>query len=164
MSLVLSRLGNTVKRLTSFSKLCKSKRVFASNEKSKVPQKPTWSHVEENKLTEETLIDNETIDHLERMSLVDFNNQAGIDRLNKAIRFADQLQLVNTTGVEPMDTVLENRSLYLRSDEVTDGNCQNDILQNATKVIEDYFVAPPGNIPLPDQERDYGPASAKKRK
>lgn len=40
------------------------------------------------------------------------------------------------------------RYLTLRNDEVTDGNCQKDILKNAALTEEDYFVAPPGNIPL----------------
>lgn len=40
------------------------------------------------------------------------------------------------------------RYLTLRDDEVTDGNCQKDILKNAALTEEDYFVAPPGNIPL----------------
>lgn len=36
--------------------------------------------------------------------------------------------------------------LYLREDQVTDGNCQQAVLSNAVKTIEDYFVAPPGNM------------------
>lgn len=50
----------------------------------------------------------ELIEHLERLSLVDFGNEAGIQRLEAAIRFADQLRLVNAEGVEPMDSVLED--------------------------------------------------------
>ena len=49
------------------------------------------------------------IDHLERLALVDFNNEEGIRRLTEAISIADKLQSVNTEGVEPMDTVLEDR-------------------------------------------------------
>ena len=56
-----------------------------------------------------TKIEDATIDHLERLALVDFANQAGIHRIESAIRFADQLFLVDTTGVEPMDSILENR-------------------------------------------------------
>ena len=40
------------------------------------------------------------------------------------------------------------RELYLRNDEVTEGNCRPEILQNAVKTEEDYFVAAPGK-PLP---------------
>ena len=52
------------------------------------------------------------INHLERMSLVEFNNQAGIERLSRAIESANQLHMVNTDGVEPMDSVLEDRWSY----------------------------------------------------
>ena len=45
------------------------------------------------------------------------------------------------------------RALYLRQDVVTEGNTTKEVLQNATKVVEDYFVAPPGNIPR--QTKDY---------
>ena len=82
------------------------------------------------------------IDHLERVSLVEFNNQAGIDRLSKAIESANKLHMVDTEGVEPMESVLEDRMLYLREDKVTDGNYRQDVLSNAVKTIEDYFVAP----------------------
>ncbi|XP_078599881.1 glutamyl-tRNA(Gln) amidotransferase subunit C, mitochondrial [Branchiostoma floridae x Branchiostoma japonicum] len=119
---------------------------------SKVPSEPTWKEVHESKLPKPTKIDQDTIAHLERLALVDFANKEGIRRLEAAIRFADQMFLVDTTGVEPMDSVLEDRELYLRDDKVTEGNCKDDILRNAGKVVEDYFVAPPGNIPLPKKE------------
>ncbi|XP_067861744.1 glutamyl-tRNA(Gln) amidotransferase subunit C, mitochondrial [Heptranchias perlo] len=94
----------------------------------------------------------EMIDHLERLALVDFRNQEAVESLTNAIRFANQLHVVDTEGVEPMDSVLENRPLYLRADEVTDGYCADLILRNARNVVEEYIVAPPGNIPLPKKE------------
>lgn len=60
-------------------------------------------------LLQKTKISKEMIEHLERLALVDFANQAGIERLESAIRFADQLHLVNTDDVEPMDSVLETQ-------------------------------------------------------
>ncbi|XP_039360524.1 glutamyl-tRNA(Gln) amidotransferase subunit C, mitochondrial isoform X2 [Mauremys reevesii] len=97
----------------------------------------------------------EVLDHLERLALVDFRNWEGVQRLEKAIQFADQLHAVNTEGVEPMDSVLEDRCLYLREDNITEGNCTEELLQNARETVEEYFVAPPGNIPLPKlEERD----------
>ncbi|NWY53409.1 GATC amidotransferase, partial [Chionis minor] len=94
----------------------------------------------------------EVLDHLEHLALVDFRDAEGIERLQKAIRFADQLREVNTDGIEPMDSVLEDRCLYLREDDVTEGNCTNELLKNARQKVEEYFVAPPGNIPLPKLE------------
>lgn len=43
--------------------------------------------------------------------------------------------------------------LRVREDEVTEGNCKDHILQNASVTEEDYFVAPPGNISL--QAEDF---------
>lgn len=49
----------------------------------------------------------------------------------------------------------------MRDDEVTEGNCRDDVLKNASVTEEEYFVAPPGNIPLEPRkdllhERDSG--------
>jgi aspartyl-tRNA(Asn)/glutamyl-tRNA(Gln) amidotransferase subunit C len=49
------------------------------------------------------------INHLERLSLVEFGNKEGIERLMKAVRFADTLSSVNVDGVKPMTQVLEDR-------------------------------------------------------
>lgn len=46
------------------------------------------------------------------------------------------------------------RNLSLREDVITAGNCQKDILKNADVTEDDYFVAPPGNIPLHDIETE----------
>lgn len=51
----------------------------------------------------------EVLDRLEQLALVDFRDTEGVERLRKAIQFADQLHEVNTDGVEPMDSVLEDR-------------------------------------------------------
>ncbi|XP_030439282.1 glutamyl-tRNA(Gln) amidotransferase subunit C, mitochondrial isoform X1 [Gopherus evgoodei] len=122
--------------------------------RGRVYQNPTWQHVEQRPLPEKK-VTVEVLDHLERLALVDFRNWEGVQRLEKAIQFADQLHAVNTEGVEPMDSVLEDRCLYLREDNITEGNCTEELLQNARETVEEYFVAPPGNIPLPKlEERD----------
>lgn len=84
---------------------------------------------------------------LERLSLVDFANKNGIKRLEEAIRFADQIHQVNTHGVEPMITPMEKQCTYLRDDILAQTN-RKSATQNASKMIEHYFVAPPGNIPI----------------
>nr|CAG4643995.1 EOG090X076T [Lepidurus arcticus] len=91
------------------------------------------------------LIDKETIQYLEGLSLVDFANAQGVARLEEAIRFADQIREVETTGVEPLVSVLEDYYLTLREDCVTEGNVAEELLANARLSEDDYFVAPPGN-------------------
>ncbi|XP_072271605.1 glutamyl-tRNA(Gln) amidotransferase subunit C, mitochondrial [Pyxicephalus adspersus] len=121
---------------------------------SKVPQNPTW-RIEPETEAQDSHVTPELIDHLERLALVDFRNQEGVQRLQSAVNFANQLHHVNTDGIEPLDSVLEDRALYIRGDEVTSGNCSEILLQKAKSVVEDYFVAPPGNIPLPQKENEY---------
>lgn len=97
----------------------------------------------------EIKISRETIAKLERLSLVDFGNEAGIKRLEAAIKFAEQLRSLKIDdSIKPMYCVLENENLRLRHDKVTDGNYRKKILENAVLTEEEYFVAPPGNIPL----------------
>lgn len=56
-----------------------------------------------------TRVSPDLLDKLERLALVDFGSKEGVDCLEKAIRFADQLHVINTDGVDPMDSVLEDR-------------------------------------------------------
>ncbi|XP_015221903.1 glutamyl-tRNA(Gln) amidotransferase subunit C, mitochondrial isoform X1 [Lepisosteus oculatus] len=120
--------------------------------KSKVPQSPTWEPVEEKDLPPPTRVPPDLVDKLERLALVDFRNKEGVACLERAIRFADQLHIIDTEGVEPMDSVLEDRQLYLREDSVREGECAEQLLRASSKTVEEYFVAPPGNIPLPQRE------------
>lgn len=122
---------------------------------SKVPSQPTWIDIDPKDLPEVPELSDEMINHLERLSLVDFNNKEGVERLRSAILYANQLSVVNTDGIEPMYSVLEDRELMLRDDQVTEGGCKSSILQNAAKLDEDYFVAPPGNIPLTQSEKKF---------
>lgn len=36
------------------------------------------------------------------------------------------------------------RALYLRADEVMEGDCAEELLQLSKNTVEEYFVAPPG--------------------
>ena len=65
----------------------------------------------------------------------------------KNVKFSDQLPETDLFFIWPyLDLyVFICRELYLRGDEVTEGKCRPEILQNAVKTEEDYFVAPPGN-------------------
>uniref|UniRef100_A0AAX7T8R8 Glutamyl-tRNA amidotransferase subunit C n=1 Tax=Astatotilapia calliptera TaxID=8154 RepID=A0AAX7T8R8_ASTCA len=52
------------------------------------------------------------------------------------------------TGMAGVDV----RVLYLREDAVMEGDCAEKLLQLSKTTVEEYFVAPPGNIPLPKGE------------
>ncbi|XP_061673668.1 glutamyl-tRNA(Gln) amidotransferase subunit C, mitochondrial [Syngnathoides biaculeatus] len=119
---------------------------------SKVPAAATWEPIAEDQLPPPTRVAADLVDKLERLALVDFRTKEGVACLEEAIRFADQLHVVDTAGVEPMDSVLEDRVLYLRDDTVMEGNHAEELLQLPKNTVEDYYVAPPGNIPLPKRE------------
>ncbi|XP_045771653.1 DNA polymerase subunit gamma-2, mitochondrial-like isoform X3 [Maniola jurtina] len=113
---------------------------------SKVPIHPVITL--EKQAHERTKVDTNTISLLERLSLVKCDTDEGVNVLEDSIAFADKILHIDTTGVEPLYTVLEKENLTLREDIITQGNCQKDILKNAAVTEDDYFVAPPGNIPL----------------
>ncbi|XP_068422600.1 glutamyl-tRNA(Gln) amidotransferase subunit C, mitochondrial [Clinocottus analis] len=119
---------------------------------SKVPKVATWELIPEDQLPPPARLSTDLVDQLERLALVDFRTKQGLACLEKAIRFADQLHVLDTSGVEPMDSVLEDRALNLRDDAVMDGDCAEELLQLSNNTVEEYFVAPPGNIPLPKRE------------
>ena len=87
--------------------------------------------------------------------MVDFANREGILRLEEAVRFADQIHSVDTTGVEPLISVLHQESCPVREDLPAEDCNRDDILSNAQLTEDEYFLAPPGNIPLPDKEKQY---------
>ena len=134
---------------------CLNRHLSAKRYTSKVPSQPVWKPIDQKNMPEVPELDSEMINHLERLSLVEFNNKEGVERLRSAIEYANQLHVVDTDGVEPMYSILEDRELLLTEDKVSDGNCRKEILQNATKTEEDYFVAPPGNIPLKQNKKSY---------
>jgi hypothetical protein len=53
-------------------------------------------------------LDIDLIQHLERTSLVDFDNEEALRHLEEAVNFANTLFEVDTSGVEPLTSILEN--------------------------------------------------------
>lgn len=117
-------------------------------EKRIIPIEKTKSKIDLTRLPPKTTIDAATVALLERLSLVDCENKKAIEILEAKLKFADQILQVDTANVEPLITPLEDFPLRLREDIVTEGNCRDDILKSASLVEDEYFVAPPGNIPL----------------
>lgn len=54
-------------------------------------------------------IDQETVNLLERLSLVDCANEKSLELIESAVNFASVIHSVNTEGVEPLITVAEDR-------------------------------------------------------
>ncbi len=61
--------------------------------------------------------------------------------LSGILGFMEQLNEVDVTGIEPMTSVTPMR-LKRRTDVVTDGNIQAQILKNAPDAREGFFAVP----------------------
>ena len=61
--------------------------------------------------------------------------------LNNILGWIEQLREVDVSGIEPMTAVIPN-ILRLRDDVVTDGNKVADVLGNAPRAADGFFVVP----------------------
>lgn len=61
--------------------------------------------------------------------------------LSGILDWIEQLNEVDTDGVEPMTSVVAAR-LPMREDVVTDGGCPDKVLANAPKSANGFFVVP----------------------
>lgn len=81
------------------------------------------------------------IANLARIAMSDEEIERLVPELNNILGWVEQLGEVDTEGVEPLATVVEQK-LRLRDDEVTDGNCRDDILANAPEAEHGFFAVP----------------------
>jgi aspartyl-tRNA(Asn)/glutamyl-tRNA(Gln) amidotransferase subunit C len=81
------------------------------------------------------------IAHLARIAISE-DEAARLEReLSSILDWVAQLNEIDTSGVRPMTRVVD-MTMKKRKDEVTDGNCTDDILKNAPAVDDHYFVVP----------------------
>ena len=64
-----------------------------------------------------------------------------VPELNNILGWVEQLGEVNTDGVEPLATVIDQK-LRLRDDVVTEGNIRDDIFANAPDAQHGFFAVP----------------------
>jgi aspartyl-tRNA(Asn)/glutamyl-tRNA(Gln) amidotransferase subunit C len=62
--------------------------------------------------------------------------------LNGIIQWIEQLNEVDTDGVEPMSSAVPGLSLPWRDDVVTEGGDASKVLANAPKADRGFFVVP----------------------
>ena len=89
-------------------------------------------------------IDNETVKRvasLSRLKVEDNKIEATKEEFNKILSGIEELNEVNTYNVEPLISV-NDTTLRLRDDEITDGGCQEAVLANAPDKEYDYFAVP----------------------
>ena len=64
-----------------------------------------------------------------------------LPELNNILGWVEQLAEVDTDGVEPLATIIDQK-LRLRDDAVTDGNIRDAVLANAPEAQHGFFAVP----------------------
>lgn len=86
----------------------------------------------------------EQVRHIARLARLEMSDEE-LDRLlpelNNILGWVEQLGEVDTEGVEPLATVIEQK-LRFRDDVVTDGDCRDDVLANAPAAEHGFFAVP----------------------
>jgi aspartyl-tRNA(Asn)/glutamyl-tRNA(Gln) amidotransferase subunit C len=81
------------------------------------------------------------IARLARMKITADEAKALEKELSGILNWVEQLDEVDTTGVEPMTRVVPI-ALPMRSDEVTDGEIADQVTRNAPQTEDHFFVVP----------------------
>ena len=81
------------------------------------------------------------IARLARLNIPENDKDNLIIDLNNILEFVAQLEEVETSNIEPLASVTGHK-LPLRIDEVTDGNIEDLVLQNAPEKSSGFFVVP----------------------
>ena len=89
-------------------------------------------------------VTNEQVRHIARLARIAMSDEE-IARLapelNNILGWVEQLGEVNTDGIEPLATVVDQK-LRLRDDAVTDGDIRDDVLANAPEAQHGFFAVP----------------------
>ncbi len=78
---------------------------------------------------------------LSRIAVSEERLEAMADELTGIMGWIEQLNEVDIEGVEPMTSVVEV-DMPTRSDKITDGGIRDQILANAPKSDDGFFVVP----------------------
>ena len=89
-------------------------------------------------------LDRQKIDEvafLARLEIEDAEKDQLVGQLSGIITFCEQLSEIDTNGVEPMTSVIEQNA-PLRADKITDGDVSEKVLANAPDRVQDFFAVP----------------------
>ena len=86
----------------------------------------------------------EQVRHIAKLARIAMSEEE-IERLapelNNILGWVEQLGEVNTDGVEPLTSVIDQK-LRLRDDVVTEGNIRDEVLANAPEAQHGFFAVP----------------------
>lgn len=89
-------------------------------------------------------VDSETVKRVAWLSRIEVSDERADsmrEELNAILGFVEQLSQVNVSGVEPMTSVVD-ANMPMRDDCVNDGNKADDIVSNAPRCEDRFFVVP----------------------
>lgn len=89
-------------------------------------------------------VTDEIVDHIAHLSRLNFEGEAKEkikSDLDNILAFVEQLNGVNTEGVEPLIFMTESKDV-LREDEAVVSVSQEEALKNAPRKDSDYFKIP----------------------
>jgi aspartyl-tRNA(Asn)/glutamyl-tRNA(Gln) amidotransferase subunit C len=89
-------------------------------------------------------IDHQIVKKIAKLSKIKINQEEAdifSKELNSILKWIDELQEVNTDGVEPLQSVV-SLELPKREDNVTDGNIRDEVIKNASISKYGCFVVP----------------------
>ena len=78
---------------------------------------------------------------LARIAMSDQELEKLVPELNNILGWVERLGEVDTDGVEPLATVIDQK-LRLRDDVVTDGDIRDEVLANAPEAQHGFFAVP----------------------
>ena len=78
---------------------------------------------------------------LARLEVAEDQQERLAGELSQILGWIEQLGEVDTDGVEPLRSVMPITTQW-RADRVSDGNRPDDILKNAPRAHDGYFVVP----------------------
>jgi aspartyl-tRNA(Asn)/glutamyl-tRNA(Gln) amidotransferase subunit C len=89
-------------------------------------------------------VDRETVRHIARLARLEVGDaqaEALVGELNGILGWIEQLKEIDTTGIEPMTSVVATK-LALREDRVTEGGDPMVVLKNAPQATAGFFTVP----------------------
>ena len=90
------------------------------------------------------LVDSKTFDRIAQLAKLEFNAEektAVLKDMNRMVDFINKLEEVDTTGVEPLTYLLDEKTT-LRTDLVKQEISQAEALKNAPDKDSDYIKVP----------------------
>jgi len=94
-------------------------------------------------------VDTATVRHiakLARLQMSDAEVEALVPELNNILGWVEQLGEVDTSGVEPLATVIDQqlrlRDDVINADPLTGGGIREDVLRNAPEAQHGFFAVP----------------------